>query len=114
MADVSPRPTVAGHGVRELGQPLEEIDGKFPPIWQILSANGVSTGIFGSLHTYPPPADYENYSFYVPDFFANGPEIHPSELSSFQEFNLAMSRSSGRNVSPKVSWRSALRMRHNA
>src|SRR5271156_5203827 len=54
------------HGIRDFGQNLAEIDCDFPPLWKILTANGIKTGVCGSLHTYPIPADLNNYTFYIP------------------------------------------------
>ena len=96
------------HGIKHIGQNVSEVDTKFPPIWDTLTANGVKCGIFGSLHTYPLPNNTENYSFYVPDTFASGSECIPEEISVFQEFNLQMARSSPRNVSKSIPVKSAL------
>jgi hypothetical protein len=68
----------------------------------------VSTGVCGSLHSYPMPQDLNGYAFYLPDTFAAGSECFPNDLSIYQEFNLRMARESARNVSKKVPWRSAL------
>ena len=98
------------HGVLEFGQDLQEVDREFPPVWRILADSGVSTGVCGSLHSYPLPEQMEGYAFYLPDTFAAGSECFPRVLSSFQEFNLAVARTSARNVSTAVPWGSALRM----
>jgi hypothetical protein len=90
------------HGLTALGQPLAEVNARFPPIWELLAAGGVSVGVFGSLHSYPLPPRAHDYAFYVPDTFATGPECVPAELSAFQAFNLAMVAKSGRNVSRQV------------
>lgn len=87
------------HGIRALGQPVDEVDRKYPPVWSILAGAGRSVGMFGSLHSYPLPPDADRYAFYLPDTFAAGPEAHPAELSAFQRFNLHMVDRSGRNVS---------------
>jgi hypothetical protein len=96
------------HMIHEFGQELEEVNTEFPAIWEILEGQGVSTGVCGSLHTYPVPAHHGKYSFFVPDTFAAGIECIPEELSTFQDFNLAMVRESGRNVSRKIDIRRAL------
>src|SRR5438876_3741022 len=102
------------HGITSFGQDLRELNRQYPPIWSILARQGISTGVFGSLHSYPPPEidsdDLENYAFYVPDTFAAGSECFPKKLAPFQEFNLAMAGASGRNVDRRVDWRGALRM----
>ena len=87
------------HGLVALGQDVSAVDRKYPPIWSMLAAAGRRVGLFGSLHSYPLPANAERYAFYVPDTFAAGPEAHPPELSAFQSFNLNMVDRSGRNVS---------------
>jgi hypothetical protein len=77
-------------------------DREFPPIWQILASQGILTGVFGSLHSYPLPKCLDGYTFYVPDSFASSSECFPENLAIFQEFNLAMTRLSGRNVSQTI------------
>src|SRR6476646_2213975 len=80
------------HHIHNFGQPLTEIDKEFPPIWQTLAAKGLRVGVFGSLHTYPPPADIQQYDFFIPDTFAAGSECFPKTVETFQAFNLAMAR----------------------
>jgi hypothetical protein len=101
------------HLITSFGEDLSELDRRFPPIWSLLARQGVSTGIFGSLHSYPLPADLENYAFYVPDTFAAGSECFPKAVSAFQDFNLTMARASARNVDTRVPWRQALRLLAN-
>jgi len=98
------------HGIYHLGQDLSKVDGEFPPIWQLLTQKGITTSVCGSLHSYPVPKDLENYRFYLPDAFAATPESYPPSLSHFQDFNLAMSRASARNVSRGVAIRPALNL----
>jgi hypothetical protein len=84
------------HGLDHLGQtPGSE----FPPLWETLKSQGYSVGVFGSLHSYPPPSNFREYSFFVPDVFSGSKDAHPSELEDFQDLNLVMSRASARNVS---------------
>ncbi|HEY6563860.1 MAG TPA: hypothetical protein VIY86_05155, partial [Pirellulaceae bacterium] len=94
----------AQHFIEDFGQDLSEVDRDFPPLWRILSQNGIRTGVCGSLHTYPLPTDLSGYQFYLPDTFAAGSECFPKKLSIFQEFNLRMARESARNVSTKIPW----------
>lgn len=96
------------HGILNFGQPLKEVDRAFPPIWKILTERGVQTGLFGSLHSHPPPTSYENYSFYMPDTFAAGSECFPDSIRPFQTFNLAAVKASPRNVSRQIPWKEAL------
>ncbi|HKX91939.1 MAG TPA: hypothetical protein VJM15_05880 [Sphingomicrobium sp.] len=98
----------AQHHIVALGQDVAETDRHFPPVWSLLAASGRRVGVFGSLHSYPLPANLEPYDFYVPDTFAAGPEAKPAELSAFQRFNLKMVDRSGVNVSPGVPVRDAL------
>lgn len=102
------------HRLSDFGQSTTEVDAVHPPIWQILQKHGVSTGVCGSLHTYPLPSNSDGYSFYLPDTFAAGAECFPRVLESFQAFNLKMARESARNVSKGVPWASALRLLRDA
>jgi hypothetical protein len=97
------------HTISDFNQDLSEIDRAYPPLWQLLARRGVPTGVFGSLHSYPLPADAADYCFYVPDVFAAGSECFPQRLELFQSFNLSMSRESARNVSARVPWSQAAR-----
>jgi len=98
------------HTISDFGQDLREIDAAYPPIWDTLVRQGISTGVFGSLHTYPLPTNVGDYAFYVPDVFAAGSECFPHAVEPFQAFNLAMSRESARNVSTALPWQKALRL----
>jgi len=98
----------AEHRIAALGQDVSAADRKFPPVWSILAAAGRRIGMFGSLHSYPPPEDLDGYDFYVPDTFAAGPEAKPAELAAFQQFNLHMVDRSGRNVSGELPVKQAL------
>ena len=102
------------HLLSDFGQSTAEVDKAHPPVWKLLQREGVSTGVCGSLHTYPLPANVEGYSFYLPDTFAAGAECFPRVLESFQAFNLEMARESARNVSKRVPWASALRVLRDA
>lgn len=90
------------HGILHLGQVLKNQDDSFPPIWKILKKSGINVGVFGSLHTSTVPDDFTDYSFYVPDYFANDLHASPKSLLPFQELNLRMTRDSARNVSRKL------------
>ena len=100
------------HGIACFGEDLQPVDQRFPPFWQLLAERGISTGVFGSLHSYGslPAFDSGNYAFYVPDTFAAGSECFPKRLSAYQRFNLAMVEGSPRNVSSLIPWRPALAM----
>jgi len=98
----------ADHEIAALGQDVSSTDRKYPPVWSILAEAGRRVGMFGSLHSYPPPPDLDPYDFYVPDTFAAGPEAKPDELAAFQQFNLHMVDRSGRNVSGELPVKQAL------
>lgn len=98
------------HTVSDFGQDLSEVNAAYPSVWEILVRHGVSTGVCGSLHSYPLPSNVAAYTFYVPDVFAAGSECFPPEIEAFQAFNLEMSRESGRNVSTAVPWHKAWRL----
>src|SRR6266853_981744 len=98
------------HLIHDFGQDLRDVDREYPPIWQILSKSGITTGVCGSLHSYPMPEDLHGFKFYLPDTFAAGSECFPRNLSLFQDFNLSMARDSARNVDSRVPWGSALRL----
>jgi hypothetical protein len=86
------------HFVSDFNQDLTEVDKEFPPLWDILSSNGIKTGVFGSLHSQSVPKNIENYDFFVPDVFAPNHECFPKNIELFQKVNLSLSRQSGRNV----------------
>jgi len=96
------------HYIQNFGQPVDEVDREFPPIWKLLADKGISVGVFGSLHTYPPPKSFENYRFFIPDVFASGSECFPKSIEAYQAFNLRMSRESARNVSARVPFKEAI------
>lgn len=96
------------HGLLYLGQDRRDADARFPPVWTLLAAGGLEVGVFGSLHTHPPPGTTDGIAFWVPDSFAPDPRCLPEALVPFQRWNLEMSRASARNVAAGVRWRSAL------
>jgi hypothetical protein len=98
----------ADHRIGALGQDVADADRRYPPVWSILAGAGRRVGMFGSLHSYPPPKNLDHYEFYVPDTFAAGPEAKPAELAAFQQFNLHMVDRSGRNVSNELPVKHAL------
>ena len=102
------------HRITNFGQELSEIDAIYPPIWKILRRHGISTGVCGSLHSWPLPEDSEEYAFFIPDTFAAGNETFPSAIMPFQELNRRMVDASPRNVSTGIPWKSAFRVLANA
>lgn len=100
----------ASHTITDFNQELDEVDAAFPPIWQLMALQGISTGVCGSLHSYPVPKNLYGYPFYIPDPFAQSPETHPTSIEPFQDFNLTLSRASGRNIGSGFPWEKAVRM----
>lgn len=100
----------AKHLINDFGEDLREVDRAYPPIWKLLTPHNVRVGIFGTLHTYPPPPSFDNYSFYMPDTFAAGSECFPKTVEAFQAFNLGMARKSARNVDARIPWTGALKL----
>jgi hypothetical protein len=98
------------HLISDLGQDHAAIDETYPPVWRLLHDHGTSVAVCGSLHSYPPPVDMSSYAFYLTDAFAADDRAHPRVLSRFQAFNLAMTRSSARNVDASISWSHAVRV----
>ncbi|WP_157638191.1 hypothetical protein [Flexithrix dorotheae] len=95
------------HKIKDFGENLEKVDKAYPTIWKILSDNQLQPGVFASMHTFPMPENYTDYSFFIPDPFASDSKLHPAKLEPFQKFNLAMSRKSGRNVDSGIDLKSA-------
>lgn len=90
------------HGIKYLNQDLSSAEA-WPPIWDILAENGVSTGVFGSLQSFPAKSSDAN-KFYIPDTFAPQSFTHPSKYEGFQRFNLAQT-GENKAVSSQVSTR---------
>lgn len=76
------------HNIRYLNQDLSSAK-KWPPVWQLLNNAGITTGVFGSLQSYPVDRN-PNMLFHIPDTFAAGPETHPHRYSGFQKLNLKL------------------------
>lgn len=102
------------HFISDFNQDLTEVDREFPPVWHLLTKAGVSVGVFGSLHSYPMPAELTNYDFYVPDVFAAGSECFPHDVETFQDVNLKLSRESARNVDRSIPFGQIVRLLRDA
>ncbi len=98
------------HKIKDIGEDLSKRNLDYPPVWEILARNQVSVGIFSSLHTYPLPANTKYFKFVVPDPFANGANTLPKAVQPFQEFNLSMTKRSGRSVDRGIDKKGALKM----
>lgn len=77
----------ADHGSLELGQDPDTFAGE--PVWDAAALAGRSVGIFGVMQTWPARRPAHG-GFWVPDTFASNAETYPTELTSFQAFNLGM------------------------
>ncbi|XOJ89845.1 hypothetical protein ABXT57_02920 [Methylophilaceae bacterium Uisw_097] len=96
------------HGISFLGQDLSHIDKEFPPIWNILNKNTISTAIFGSLGS-----SYENLlnsKFYLPDTFSYNSFASHDFLKAFQDFNLSMVNKSFRNIDRGVDLKNFMKL----
>lgn len=98
------------HGIFKFGQWDLETDKRYPPIWAQLARNGIRAGVFSSMQSSPLPPDRDAYAFYFPDMFSNDSATVPPDLESLQEFNLAMTRESGRNVSRRIDLKRGARL----
>ena len=76
------------HNIRYINQDLKASK-EYKPIWEILSDNDKTIGIFGSLQSYPPYIN-KNVYFYLPDTFAPDSKAYPEEISEFQSLNLSL------------------------
>ncbi|MEO5571090.1 MAG: hypothetical protein ABIT08_01085, partial [Bacteroidia bacterium] len=90
------------HQIKDFNEDLTLVNTKYPSVWEILQQNGIKTGVCGSMHSSPPPENYRDYSFFIPDPFATSKVAHPEYIEAFQDFNLQMSRESSRNVSSSL------------
>jgi hypothetical protein len=95
------------HKIHDFGEDLSKVDKQYPTIWKILAEAGKKPGVFASMHTFPMPKNYQDYSFFIPDPFAGDSHSHPKNIEPFQRFNLAMSRKSGRNVDTGIDMKAA-------
>jgi hypothetical protein len=98
------------HQIKDFGEDLQERDKQYPPVWKILAKAGLKPGVFASMHTYPMPENYQDYAFYLPDPFAGDSAAFPPYTVPFQQFNLAMSRRSGRNVDGGIDMKAAMKL----
>jgi hypothetical protein len=86
------------HHIRFINQDLSAAS-QYPPLWEVLARAGKTVGVFGSMQSYPPPADVP-YAFYIPDTFAPGPETIPARYSCFQVVNLHQTQADGAMAKP--------------
>ena len=77
------------HGIIAFGQDTTPIQGRC--IWDVLDRTGVSTGVFGSLLSFPP-RNAGSARYYVPESLADDPDCFPEEARPVQEFSVFTSR----------------------
>lgn len=91
--------TPAQHGIVGFGQDTSSIRGKC--VWDVLDRHGISTGILGSLMSYPPRTS-GSASYYVPESLADTPECFPPEARALQEFCVFSARNYSESFSLKA------------
>jgi hypothetical protein len=79
----------AEHGIVAFGQDTSPIRGRC--LWDVLDRAGVSTGVFGSLLSYPP-RNAGHAAFYVPETLADDDDCFPPEARAAQAFAVFSSR----------------------
>ena len=77
------------HGIIAFGQDTTPIQGRC--VWDVLDKAGVSTGVFGSLLSFPP-RNAGSARYYVPESLADDPDCFPEEARPVQEFSVFTSR----------------------
>lgn len=87
------------HGLVGFGQDPASVVGRC--VWDVLDEHGVSTGILGSLMSYPPRT-HGAARFYVPESLADSPECFPEEARPLQEFCVFSARNYSESFSVKA------------
>ena len=77
------------HGIIAFGQDTRLIQGRC--VWDVLDKAGVSTGVFGSLLSFPPRSS-GSARYYVPESLADDPDCFPDEARPVQAFSVFTSR----------------------
>lgn len=77
------------HDIIAFGQDTSNIQGRC--IWDVLDEAGVSTGVCGSLRSYPP-RNAGSARFYVPESLADDADCFPEDARPVQEFCLFAAR----------------------
>jgi hypothetical protein len=77
------------HGIVAFGQDTTPIQGRC--IWDVLDRAGISTGVFGSLLSFPP-RNAGTARYYVPESLADDAECFPPEARPVQDFCVFTSR----------------------
>lgn len=81
--------TPAEHGLVAFGQDTSPLRGRC--VWDVLAQHGVSTGVFGSLLSYPP-RNQDSASFYVPESLADDASAFPASAEPVQKFLVTTAR----------------------
>ena len=87
------------HGIIGFGQDTSSIRGRC--VWDVLDANHVSVGVFGSLMSYPPRTA-GNTRYYVPEGLADDADCIPSAARPVQEFSIFSARNYSESFSLKA------------
>jgi len=82
------------HGIIAFGQDTTPIQGRC--VWDVLDKAGVSTGVFGSLLSFPP-RNAGSARYYVPESLADDPDCFPAEAMPVQKFSVFTSRNYSEN-----------------
>lgn len=91
------------HGINDINQNVDEIDSKYPTLFQSCIDRGLSVGLVNTMHSGILAGRKDSsYKFLLPEAFSNSSFCIPKSLEYFQKFNLAMSRASSRVVSTKL------------
>ena len=77
------------HGIIAFGQDTTSIQGRC--LWDVLDKAGISTGVFGSLLSFPP-RNAGAACYYVPESLADDADCFPEEARPVQEFCVFTSR----------------------
>ena len=91
--------TPAEHGIIAFGQDTTSIQGRC--LWDVLDRAGVSTGVFGSLLSFPP-RNAGSARYYVPESLANDAACFPAEARPVQEFSVFTARNYSESFSRQV------------
>lgn len=89
----------AQHGIVGFGQDTSSIQGKC--VWDVLDAHGVSTGVLGSLMSYPPRTSGAA-AYYVPESLADSADCFPEAARPLQEFCVFSARNYSESFSLKA------------
>ena len=79
----------AEHQIIAFGQDTSSIQGRC--LWDVLDQNGITTGVCGSLRSYPP-RNAGSACFYVPEALADDAECFPEDARAVQEFCIFTAR----------------------